>query len=195
MRNRLLQAVGLILPVGRFVGRDKAHDVAFTYRMGTGSAGEVNRTHPASIEPGMINVATPPLGYGLGVIVDTVTNSWRQLAAGDSGITLLQGVTVRPFPLQASSGTNYGAVGLGAATPPATGVMDILRKGYILVPVYGVVTKQGAVYVRVQNAAAGQPIGGFESADDGANTAGPITNCYFNGPAGSDGIGELVIDG
>ena len=34
--------------------RQKTRDVAFTFRMGAGFAGDVNRTHPASIEPVMI---------------------------------------------------------------------------------------------------------------------------------------------
>jgi len=174
------------------MGRARVGDAAFTYRMSAGFQGDVNRTHPFSVEPAKINVATPPLGYGFAVLVDTATNSVRQLAAGDAGGTYIYGVTARPYPTQQQSGGMSSP--FGAQTPPVTGVIDVLRYGYILVPIVGAVTKGGLVYVWAAASGGGHVQGGFEAAASGGNTiALPITLAEFNGPADSTGIGEVLL--
>ena len=113
--------------------RARTRDVAFPYRMGAGFPGTVNRTHPASIVPRKINTSTPPLAYGMGVLV--TANSVRQIAAGDTAVTRLYGIAVRPYPTQQQSGGMTATI--GAATPPTSGVMDVLRSGFISVRVNG----------------------------------------------------------
>ncbi len=174
--------------------RAVTHDVSFTYRMGAGFAGDVNRTHPASIEPALTNQTNPPTRYGDAVIVDTATNTVRKFIVGDTA-TRIYGTLVRPFPVQdASSAGNYGAQALGNAVPP-TGVQvvqDVLRTGYMLTQVVGSPAKDGAVYIWVAAASGNHVVGGFESASGGASTV-LVSNARFNGPPDANGVTEIVI--
>lgn len=166
---------------------------AIKYRMDGGHAGEVNRTHPANIEA-VPQDASPVLGYGYGCVLGT--NTVRQLAVGDAAVTSIWGIVVRPYPQQQYTDVvGWGQAAFGNATPPGAGNMiDVLTAGYIMVPVFGTSpVKGGAAYIRCQNAGAGQPIGGFESADDSTNTAGPLTNVVFNGGKDANGICEAII--
>lgn len=170
---------------------------AFKYRMGAGFAGDVNRTHPASIEPAAIATATPPLGYGLAVVLNE-DGFIRQMDEGDDALTGIYGITVRPFPQQqAFSNLEYGAVGYNSAIPPTKGAIDILRSGYIMGPVVGTPVKGDPVYVWIAESGAGHLQGGFETQADGTNTiplsaAGSVAT--FNGPADENGIGEIVFN-
>lgn len=176
----------------REMGRARTCDVAFTYRMGAGFAGDVNRTHPFSVEPALIDASAPPLGYGLAVLADAASNGVRQIAAGDQGTVYIYGVTVRPYPTQQQSGGMSSP--FGSVTPPASGVIDVLRMGYIMVPIVGAVAKGGLVYVWAAASGGGHLQGGFEAASSAGNTiALPITLAEFNGPADANGIGELVL--
>lgn len=175
--------------------RAVTHDVAFTYRMPAGFPGDVNRTHPASIEPSLTNQTNPPTRYGDPVIVDAATNSIRKLIATDTTVTKIYGALVRPFPIQAASSSgNYGAQGLGAAVPPVgvQVVQDVLRYGYILASVVGTPTKNGPVYVWIAANSGNHVQGGFEAAANGGNTVA-ISNAYFNGPPDASGTTEVVI--
>lgn len=169
------------------------NDISYTYRMGTGFPGDVNRTHPASIEPSAMNVANPPKAYGQACMVNTATNDVRGMAAGDTAVTTIWGVLARPFPFQQTSG-GMNAV-IGAAAPPATGIQDFLREGYVMVKVpagSAATTKKGAVFVWVAADSGAHIQGGFETAASGGNTAA-IVNCWFNGPVGTDNVTELQI--
>lgn len=181
---------------GRFVGRVRTHDIAFQYRMGAGFPGDVNRTHPASIEPTLIDSSAPPLGYGLAVVVDPTTQGVRQMAAGDSSLDAIYGITVRPFPTQQSSASNFGAIGIGAATPPTSGVMDVLRSGYIMSVLSGSTqpVKGGRVYVWVAASSGAHIQGGFEAAATGGSTIELDEKTYFNGPADASGVVEVSFN-
>lgn len=178
---------------GRFVGRARTHDVAYTYRMGAGFVGDVNRTHPASIEPVLIDVNSPPTAYGQAVVVDPTTQGVRPLGAGDTSLDAIYGITVRPFPLQQSSANNYGTIGIGAATPPVAGVMDVLRSGYIMAALTGNASavKGGRVYVWVAASSGNHVQGGFEAAATGGSTILLDEKTYFNGPADANGVVEI----
>jgi hypothetical protein len=181
---------------GVYLGRSRTRDVAFTYRMGAGFAGDVNRTHPFSVEPCLIDAAAPPLGYGLAVLVDPTTNGVRQMAAGDSGGTYIYGVTVRPYPTQQQSGGMSSA--FGSVAPPVSGVIDVAKIAYIMVPIVNTggtpAAKGGAVFVWVAASGGGHLQGGFETAATGGSTiALPNYMATFNGPADASGIGELVF--
>jgi len=169
--------------------------VAYTYRMPAGFAGDVNRTHPAAVEPALTCVATPPTKYGQIVVVDTATNSVRPLAAGDqSDATLLTpwGVTVRPFPTQQTAGGMTSTI--GAATPPVTGGIDVLRSGYIMGQLNANVaaaTKGGTVYVWCAATSGDHVQGGYETAFSAGNTVTLDARYKYNGPADSTGIVEI----
>lgn len=197
----------------RKVGRAKTRDVAFTYRMGAGFPGDVNRTHPASIEPA-INEATgsnPLTLFGQAAMVDGVNNAVRAVNnASDSALgnttATIWGVVVRPFPFQqtGASGVAYGAEGFGTGGPGVSQAVDILKQGYIMVqnnvPTAAVTqpSKGGVVYVRVVTGAStfsALPIGGFESTlDTGAATNQfKVGNAVWNGPADASNVAELIV--
>lgn len=178
---------------GVFVGRAKTRDIAITYRMQAGFQGDVNRTHPASIEPCLIDASAPPTAYGQGVLVDPTTQGVRPLVAGDQALTAIYGVTVRPYPLQAGSTTNFGATVIGPATPPVTGPMDILRSGYIMVPVVGSPVKGGAVYIWTAASSGSHVQGGFEAVSPAGNGM-QVVGSYFNGGPDANGICELEFN-
>lgn len=182
---------------GIYVGRARTRDVAFTYRMGAGFVGDINRSHPFSAEPCLIDAAAPPLGYGLAVLADPTTNGVRQLAAGDAGGVYIYGVTVRPFPTQQQSGGMSSA--FGSVAPPVSGVIDTLKHGYIMVPIVNTggapAAKGGAVFVWAAASGGGHLQGGFETAATGGSTiALPNYVATFNGPADASGIGELAFN-
>ena len=175
--------------------RMKVRDASFTFRMGAGFAGEVNRTHPADIVPELIDSAasTPPTAYGQVVILDTVNSAVRPFAAGDTAVTTAYGMTVRPYPTQQASASNFGQADLGAATPPTSGVIDVLRRGYIMAKVTGTVAKGGAVYVWCAASSGNHVQGQLESGATGGSTAA-LTNLTFNGSADANGVVEVIFN-
>lgn len=179
------------------MGRYRTCDVAFPYRMGAGFPGDVNRTHPASIEPALFDATNPPLAYGIPVLTTTSGNSVRPFAAGDSAVTNAYGWTVRPFPYQpAVAAGAYGADGLGAAIPPP-GIGDVMRTGYIMVQVSAstaaAVVKGGRVYVWIGAAGGGHVVGGIEAAASSGNTIQLGNNVLFNGPTDASGVTEISV--
>lgn len=189
------------------VGRARTRDVAFTYRMNAGSPGDVNRTHPMSIEPVLNDPATGnPLTYfGQPCLIDATSNSVRAINnASDSALgntsAAIYGVLVRPFPFQdTGAGETYGAAAFGVGGPPAQVPVDVLKLGYIMVlvnlPSSGATAaaKNGKVYVRVatgSGAFAGLPVGGFETTvDTTATNQFTVSNAVWNGPADASGLG------
>lgn len=170
--------------------RAKTRDVAFGFRMGTGFPGDVNRTGMFSIVPCLTNVANPPTVYGDPVLVDAATNSVRKVLDTDDAIVTVYGAVVRPFPSQQGSGGMSAS--LGAATPPATGVVDIVRDGFFMGKVVGTPAKDGAVFIWTAPPSGAHVTGGWEAAATGGSTAA-VTNVTFNGPPGADGVCELYI--
>jgi hypothetical protein len=170
--------------------RAKTRDNAFVSRMPAGIAGTLSRSAAQStvdtvnITPAGSAGAFP--AYGLGGLIDAVTGNFRIPAAGDAAIT---GVLVRPFP------TNNSQDGLGVSTPPAKGLVDRLLRGYISVLLSGPTqpVKDGPVFIRIQNPAAGKFVGGFEAAADGGNTI-PVAGARFSGPPDASGVTELLFN-
>ncbi len=198
LRSAVISAYG-----GRFIGRHATMDadrMAFTYRMGNGSAGSVNRFHPATITPTPINGTTPP-SIGLAGTIDATANNFRLVQAGDTGLTDIWGVTVRPWPVQQgnSASPNFvGAVAFGGVQPVAQqfGVWDVLRSGYILVPVVGAPVLGGTVYVWCAVASGSHVQGGFESATPGGSGFTISGNDKTNWNSGADafGVAELAFN-
>lgn len=174
--------------------RMKVKDVAFAFRMGAGFAGDVNRTHPASITACLIDTTLPPTAYGQAVLLDTTSHNARRWNTGDAA-GAAYGVTVRPYPTQQASASNYGEVAFGSVAPPVTGIVDILMSGYIMVnlPFGGTTVKGGTVYVRVAATSGNHIIGSFEAASDGSNNVA-ITGCTFNGSPDANGNVEIAFN-
>src|SRR2546429_14565 len=114
MKKTLLnQLVAAIFGGAIYRGRRFTCDAAFAFRMGAGFPGDVNRTHPASVEPALMS-NTPVPFYGFPVVIAADgTNGVRPIGVGDGALTTIYGVAVRPFPQQAASGGVFGAQGFG----------------------------------------------------------------------------------
>lgn len=187
----------------RYLGRHAvcdADNMAFQFRMGAGFAGSVNRFHPATIEPAPINATTPPTP-GLACVIDSATGTIRLVQAGDTALVDIYGVLVRPWPYQQgnSPSPNFvGAVAFGVPAPVSQqfGVWDVLRAGYIMVPIVGTPLKGAAVNVWVAAASGAHVQGGFEQNATGGSTI-PITGndkTTFQGAPDAFGIGELAFN-
>ena len=175
------------------VTRMKTRDVAFPFRMGAGFSGDVNRTHPASIEPCLVDPAEPPAIFGQAVLFDPASQGTRPFTTGDAS-SAAYGVTVRPYPFQQSSANNFGAAAIGNAGI-AGNVIDVLRSGYIMVQVnlgQTAPVKNGPVYVRVAATSGAHIIGQFETASDGTNNV-LVTNANFQGGMDANGVAEIFI--
>jgi hypothetical protein len=186
--------------LGRSLGRHRTCDTAFTFRMGAGFAGDVNRGHPSSIQPALNSPINPVAAYGFGVLIDTAggaNGGVRSLNAGDGTIlTDIWGVAVRPFPIQQSTtGNNYGAVPYGTIQPPLLQPIDILRGGYIMVGVVGACVKGGAVFVWTAASGGGHVQGGFEAVGTGGSTSALNPLLYqFNSPPDGNSVAELILN-
>jgi hypothetical protein len=185
-------------PAGVFMGRCYTTDnsMAITFRMRAGFPGEVNRSHPASIEPCLVDAAAPPTAYGQPVVIDPTTQGVRPLVVGDVALTDVWGFTVRPYPFQQSSATNFGATNFGDAVPPASGAIDVLKIGYIMTRLGGstAALKGGAIFIWVAASAGAHVQGQVESVATGGSTVALDPKRYsFNSPADAGGICEIIV--
>lgn len=156
---------------------------AFLYNMPLPPAGSVTRESVAHIE-GQVLGATPFPAFGL--FAKMVTGKAVPIGSGDLAAAVY-GLLIRPFPQTGGAASDP----IGTSTPPASGIGNILRRGYATVKVNAGVAAQGTqVYIRVADAAPGQPIGGIEAAADSTDTIA-VTGAKFTGPADADGIAEI----
>jgi len=180
-------------------------DVAYPFRMPAGFAGDVNRTHPATIEPALINTTNPPTLYGIPAFISTAgtANAVRMVITADGSATPSApwGFFARPFPSQQQTATTANApASLSSSIPPVSGQVDVLRAGYIMGqmnPASAAVVKGGQVYVwAAATTGSGATLhtqGNLEQAANSTNTLA-LTGCFFNGPADSSGVVELSVN-
>lgn len=161
--------------------------VAYTNRMPFGIPGDVSRT-----SSGANTVEAQPLGanafpaYGIPVKLSSGT----VVPITNTGDTVY-GLLARPFPITGANASDP----LGTSVPPTVGVANVLRRGYMTVKV-----QLGAascalgsnVYIRYQNAVAGQIVGGLEGASTG-NTY-QLTGATFMGSADANGNAEICYN-
>lgn len=190
--KKTLVALAALAMIGGISVRASTRDVAFTYRMGAGFPGDVNRTHPASIVPGLINTSYPALLYGNPVVIDT--NSYRQLLTTDTGVTAIAGVMVRPYPTQQTTGGMSAS--LGNAVPPVSGVCDVIESGFVLATCYNFAsvasTKGGAVHIWIAATSGNHVQGTFEASATGGSTIA-ITNARWAGVSDAAGVAEIEV--
>jgi hypothetical protein len=181
------------------LGRARVCDnaAAFTFRMGAGFPGAVNRSHPCNIEPALIDTTSgaPPTFYGQAVVADAAApNGVRVPKTGDTA-ALIYGVTVRPFPTQQASATSLNAAYGNIAPPNPAQPIDILKSGYIIVTLQGAAPTFKGTPVNVCTiAGTGYVAGGF-SADTVSGTFVTLdSKSYFNGPEDASNIVELAFN-
>lgn len=159
--------------------------VAYATRVPAGFAGSVSRADSMSIEQELIDSGTPPTAYGQAVKI--VSGKLQPLASGDAG-TVAYGWLVRPYPSQSTTNA------FGAATPPTSGIADVLRRGFMTVPLkLGTAAKNGQVYV-VTTAGGTVVVGDIvtSASPAGGGTGVAVTNAFFTGPADANGIVEIA---
>lgn len=192
--DKVLLAAPAVLRL-RSAGKHRTCDTAFTFRMNAGFAGDVNRGHPASIQPCLIDASAPPTAYGQAVTIDSTSEGVRPLVSGDSGLTEIWGVTVRPYPIQqATTSNNYGAAAYGSVAPPLLQPIDVLRGGYVMVSVVGSPNKGGTVYIWYAASSGSHVQGGFEAANTGGSTLALDSSYQWNSPPDNTGIAELICN-
>jgi hypothetical protein len=170
--------------------------VAYAYRMPAGIPGEVTRfSVGTTIEAQLQMVGNPVPAYGLPVAIDPASGGMRPLTVGDVAAAVY-GVLVRPYPLQPQSAINYGQVAVGApGVPPASGIIDILKRGYVNVLLTGVgkpaAAKGAPARVWVAAPASGEVTGGFTTDTSASGVA--IPGAYFTGAADAAGNTEIAF--
>lgn len=152
-------------------------------RMAVGIAGAITRSDSLTVQPEIPDASTPPTVYG--GVVKLVSGKLKPIAASDAA-TVITGILVRPYPVQ--SATNA----YGAATPPASNTVDVLKRGYVAVKLaQGTSAKDGVAYVRI-TAATGKAVGDIETGADSGNCI--ALPAKFMGPADASGITEIAYN-
>ena len=101
------------------------------------------------------------------------------------------GWIVRPYPIQ--NVTPLVNDPLATSTPPTTGKVNVLVRGYISAFLQDAttVTLGQAVWIRTAATSSTKLFGGVQSSTDGGNCTQITNNTYFMGPA--DANGNVVI--
>lgn len=151
-------------------------NMAFLYRMPAGVAGALSRPDEAVVETQMYDATSAPSAFGQAVVITSSGEKMSTPTAASTG-EAVYGFNVRVWP---SIGGNLEQ-GFEDGTPHTAAPAPIMTRGYMTVRCHaGTPAKGGQVYVRVQNAANGKPVGGVEAAADGANTVA-VPHCIFMG--------------
>lgn len=164
--------------------------VSYLYRMPAGIPGEWSRMAGALIEPQVVTAAGQtgaPTAYGVALVIDATSHKVRTLASGDRTAAFVWGVLVRPFPTGGSQDP------LGTSTPPASGVVDVGRRGFGTVLLSGGGTPPvngGQVYLWT-SAATGLHITGGWEATDPSTDGFAVPDCFFKGPPDANNNVEI----
>jgi hypothetical protein len=191
------KAADLELPA-RFVGRAKTCDVAFNLRMGAGSPGDMTRHNPpGTIEPCLLDSGSGAVSPGLAIMAAlTAANSVRLVVAGDAGGTAIYGIAQRVYPFQQPTTANFsGAAPLGSVPIAAQQPIDVIRSGYVLVPIVGAAPQKGGpVFVWAAASGGGHTQGGFETGATGGSTIALDSKSTFSGGVDGSGNGEVCFN-
>jgi hypothetical protein len=148
---------------------------AYVTRAPAGFPGAVTRADSLTIQPEMIDSATPPTAYG--APVKLVSGKVQPLGASGA----IYGLAVRAYPVQSTTNA------FGAAAPPTSGLLDVMRRGYMAVALkQGTAAKGAQVYVRTV-ADTGKAVGDIEAGLDAI--AASATKA-----GGNTGNGTFVLD-
>ncbi|PTR06436.1 MULTISPECIES: hypothetical protein [unclassified Novosphingobium] len=160
---------------------------AITTRMNVAIPGAVSRSFPGQvISQEVIDSANPPTAYGQPVKL--VNGKVRTLASGDAA-GVIYGITVRPYPTQDATGA---ASGYGAGTPPTSGIIDVMKVGFIGATLAnGTAAKGAQAYVRT-TVNGSLAIGGIEDNTTSSGLVAPSLYA-FTGPADAAGNVEISV--
>lgn len=163
----------------------------FLYRMPSGIPGSVSRNSAFTVEPNIPSTTNVLTNYGNPVALDA-SQHVRPVIAGDVAASVY-GFLARAFP------TNSSTQGIGVATPPASGPVDVMKMGYMNVAVtYGTPVKGGPAYIRtvVNSTLAGTYIGDVEAAVDPTVSTNSfiLPGAYFTGGVDAEGNSEIAFN-
>lgn len=161
--------------------------VAYATRVPVGFPGVISRSDSLTVTQEIVDSGTPPTAYGKPVKL--VSGKAQPVASGDAG-TVVYGWLVKPYPRQSTTQT------LGAATPPTSGIVDVLKRGYLSVYLkLGTAAKNGAVYI-VTTAGGSVVVGDIvtSASPAGGGTGVLVTGAFFQGPADADGNVEIAYN-
>ncbi|ENN7401679.1 hypothetical protein ACH7OW_004453 [Escherichia coli] len=156
----------------------------FLYRMPLGIAGAVSRLRDLTVEPAILDADNMFPAYGLAGKYNG--ENFVPLAEGDTA-DVIKGFLIRPWPTTANPDL-VRQVGTGHRWSG-----DILKRGYMTVNVGGdasMVTKGGAVWVRVSNPTDDSPLGAILAAEDGTSAV-IVPDAEFTGAGDADGNVEI----
>ena len=145
----------------------------------------VNRAWSAAVEANVLSFTqTLPGAYGLALGLDSVGNV-DLIGPAIPHAT----VSVRPFPTQSAR------ILLGTSTPPTSGIVDVLKQGYMTVLLGGTqaAVRGGPVYIWTA-ASSGSHVRGQVEAANPSSSGIQITNAYFMGPADASGNIEIAFN-
>lgn len=154
---------------------------AFLYRMPSGIPGDVSRKSQSTIEPHQISGSFPSCGL-FGVL-----NASGAFVAPTADTTKPYGLLVRAYPTQSNS------TALGSSVSQASGIVDVLVRGYMTVlNNAGTAKKGGQVYVRIANATDAKPLGGIEAIATAGETI--EVDAHFMSEADANGNVEIAYN-
>lgn len=168
--------------------------VAYAFRMPAGIPGDVNRVASAHIETQVVSSAAgeAPTAYGLPVVLSSTAGQVGNVRVMTSGDTNLQpyGFIVRPYPTQSSQDP------LNVSTPPTSGLVDILKRGYMTVQMQGpTAAAKGMVpFIFLGTTSTTHPVLAAVEAATSTGAALLTSNSYFMGPADSNGMVEIAFN-
>jgi hypothetical protein len=160
--------------------------------MPAGFPGSLNRWEHATVEAQQITAANPPLSYGQVVVLDAATGTIRQPTTSDTAG--FYGFNVRAYPTQ-GFGVPVGSLNdpIGAASPPVIGVVDVMRRGYMLCKLGGATAAVKGAPVNVWTGATGggQVQGNVTAVAPAAGSCVVMPSAYFMSQADANGIVEI----
>jgi hypothetical protein len=167
--------------------------VAFQYALPSGIPGAPNRIGAGNTTEAAIIMRTqPPTFYGQVVVIEPSNGQVRPPNASDPATPAFYGLYVRPYPTHATQDA------LGVDTPPTQGEANIMKRGYMLVRLFGAgqAAKGAPVHVGTQAAVAPNVIGGITASPIGAGIValGNPGTTYFMGPADATGMVEIAFN-
>lgn len=181
------------LLMGPPCARQRFADVAFTYRMGAGIPGDVDRAHPFEVQAALLDASNPAPSYGYAMLFGSANNVRAVVAADQAaGAKPIAGILVRPYPTQQSSGGSSASI--GSATPPQSGIVDYMPAGIITVKgKAGMTVKKGDPCYIWAIATAGANIQGEFQAAATASSTVLCSNARYFGPADANGNVQIEV--
>lgn len=164
---------------------------SYLYSFNIGIPGDPQGAEFDHIVEALLASSGAPVAYGLPLKIVSGFVSGIQASGDSTAAATPYGWIVRPYPIQ--NVTPLSNDPLGTSTPPTTGKVNVLVRGYIsaFLQDASTVTTGQAVWIRIAATSGTKLFGGVQSSADSASCVQITNNTYFMGPA--DASGNVVI--